>query len=173
MNMFGIRRVAGYGLLIVALLSTSFQSALLAVAQDQSVIAPPDRSSTDEARVVSGPIADAELDRPPAPDRAVVTDQSNPSWQTVYGTEAGRQLLPPRRSEVPAQIEGATPPLNGFWNTHLIQAGTQGVTADSICARRPIIRSVERFGPARLWTKCVGHLWLDFDHGQPRRISEQ
>ena len=133
MNTFGMRRVL-YGLLIAALLSSPFQSSLPARAQDQTVIDQPDRSSVEEARasearVISGPIADAALDQAPAPDRAVVVDRENPNWQTVYGTEAGRQLLPPRRSEVPAQIDGATPPLNGFWITRTIQSGTNGITA--------------------------------------------
>ncbi len=96
MKMLSLRRVWLYGLLITALLSSPFQMIYPAVAQDQTVIAPADRSSVEEARTISGPIADAALDQAPAPDRAVVIDQSNPNWQTVYGTEAGRQLLPPR-----------------------------------------------------------------------------
>ena len=38
-------------------------------------------------------------------------------------------MLPPRRSEVPAQVEGAVPPLSGFWITRTIQSGTNGITA--------------------------------------------
>jgi ligand-binding sensor domain-containing protein/thiamine phosphate synthase YjbQ (UPF0047 family) len=129
MNAPSSRRVVLYSLLVLALLSSPLQFVGVARAQDQSTIAPPDQSSVDEARVVSGPAADAALDRAPAPDRAVVVDRDNPSWQTVYGTEAGRQLLAPRQSEVPAQIEGAVPPLTGFWNTQTIQAGAQGITA--------------------------------------------
>ncbi len=129
MNAPSSRRVVLYCLLVLALLSSPLQFVGVARAQDQSTIAPPDRSGLDESRVVSGPVADAALDRAPAPDQAVVVDQANPNWQTVYGTEAGRQLLSPRQSEVPAQFEGATPPLSGFWITHTLQAGAQGVTA--------------------------------------------
>lgn len=129
MNAPSSRRVVLYCLLVLALLSSPLQFVGVARAQDQSTIAPSDRSGLDEVRVVSGPVADAALDQAPAPDQAVVVDQANPNWQTVYGTEAGRQLLSPRQSEVPAQVEGATPPLSGFWITHTLQAGAQGVAA--------------------------------------------
>ncbi|HTP09314.1 MAG TPA: hypothetical protein VMP08_13755, partial [Anaerolineae bacterium] len=125
-----IRRFVSSLLIIAALIGASLQPIAVGSVLSQSSSDPgtPDRVA-DPIVSTSGPVADPALDQPPAPDQAVVTDQQNSDWQTVYGTEAGRQLLPPRRSEVPAAIEGAVPPLNGFWSTQTIQAGAQGVTA--------------------------------------------
>lgn len=125
-----IRRVVLYLLVIAALIGSSLQplAATTAVAREQADPRAPDRA-TDPAVQVSGPSVDASLERAPDPDKAVVVDKANPAWRTVYGTEAGRQLLPPRQSEVPAATNGAVPPLTGFWDTQTIQAGTQGITA--------------------------------------------
>ncbi len=124
------RRVVLSLLISAALIGSNLQPimATTILAQNRSDPGTPDRPTDPEVQI-SGPTVDASLERAPDPDKAVVIDQANPDWRTVYGTEAGRQLLPPRRSEVPAAIEGAAPPLTGFWSTQTIQAGTQGVTA--------------------------------------------
>jgi hypothetical protein len=87
------------------------------------------QQAADPTVQISGPSVDASLERAPDPDQSLIVDQANPQWRTVYGTEAGRQLLPPRRSEIPAQVEGAVPPMTGFWITRTIQSGTNGITA--------------------------------------------
>ncbi len=157
MNAWSVRRVVLYGLLIIALLSSPFQAILMVAAQDQTVDQAA-QSNTDEARVVSGPVADAALDQPPSPDRAVVVDRDNPSWQTVYGTEAGRELLPPRRSEVPAQIDGGVPPLSGFWTSHTLQAGTQGITAIAYAPDGRLFAAISGLG-LRVYGPNVSNLY--------------
>jgi ligand-binding sensor domain-containing protein len=122
-------RVVLYVLIVAALIGSSVHPiAASTLAQDRSDPRTPDRVADPEVQI-SGPSVDAALERAPDPDRALIVDQANPQWRTIYGTEAGRQLLRPRRSEVPAAIEGASPPLSGFWITRTIQSGTNGITA--------------------------------------------
>jgi ligand-binding sensor domain-containing protein len=125
-----VRRVVLSSLIVATLIGSNLQPmvATPVLAQDRSDPNTPDRAVDPETQI-SGPSVDASLERAPDPDKAVVVDQANPQWRTVYGTEAGRQLLPPRQSEVPAQIEGAVVPLNGFWITRTISAGTNGISA--------------------------------------------
>jgi ligand-binding sensor domain-containing protein len=124
------RRFALTLMLIVTLISTPLQLITSASPRDQNLssIDAPDQPSDQNVSTQPAKV-DASLEAAPAPEKAVVVDQANPDWRTVYGTEAGRQLLPPRRSEVPAQSDGAVLPLSGFWITRTIQAGTQGLTA--------------------------------------------
>ncbi len=130
MRTSSVGRVVLYLLIVAALIGSSVQpiGAMSVLAQDRSDPLTPDQA-TDPAAQINGPSVDASLERAPEPDQALIVDQANPQWRTVYGTEAGRQLLPPRRSEIPAQVEGAVPPMTGFWITRTIQSGTNGITA--------------------------------------------
>jgi len=74
-------------------------------------------------------VLDDRLAQPPAPAQAVVVNADNPNWVTVYGSEAGAQLLPPRQPDLPMAVEGATPPLSGTWLTSTTLAGAGSVTA--------------------------------------------
>jgi ligand-binding sensor domain-containing protein len=124
-----LRRVVVSLLMIAALIGSSLQPIVgtSILAQGRSNSGLPDRVSDPEVQI-SGPKVDASLERAPDPDKAVVADRAHPNWRTVYGTEAGRQLLPPRLPEVPSLVEGATPPLTGFWITRTL-AGANGITA--------------------------------------------
>jgi ligand-binding sensor domain-containing protein len=117
-------------LIVAAMIGPSVQPivATAVLAQYPSDPGTPDRT-TDPEMQISGPSVDAALDRAPDPDRAVDLDRANANWATVYGTEAGRQLLSPRLPEAPTQVDGAVVPLSGFWITHTIQSGTNGITA--------------------------------------------
>ena len=66
---------------------------------------------------------DAALERAPAAALAVVADPDYPAWQTVYGTEAGRQLLPPRRAMGLAAVQGPEPTLIGAWRAAQFPVG--------------------------------------------------
>ncbi|HSD85745.1 MAG TPA: two-component regulator propeller domain-containing protein, partial [Anaerolineae bacterium] len=118
-------------LLIVVLISAPLQSIVptFALAASMRSISDPSQPPDQTEVQITGPQVDAALEAAPRPDQALVVDQANPNWITRYGTEAGRQLLPPRQPDVPTTINGATPPMSGFWLTTTLQAGTNGVTA--------------------------------------------
>jgi len=125
-----IHQVALSSVIVATLIGAQLQPIVAAavLAQDRSDPDTPDRAADHDVSI-DGPVVDAALDRAPDPKQAIVTDKANPQWRTVYGTEAGRQLLPPRQSEVAAQSEGAVVPLSGFWITRTAQSGTNGITA--------------------------------------------
>jgi ligand-binding sensor domain-containing protein len=125
-----IRRGIVLSVIIATVIGSNLQPivATSVLAQTPADSGTPDRAADPEMQI-SGPGVDAALERAPDPDKALVIDQANPQWRTVYGTEAGRQLLQPRQSEVPAQVDGAVVPLSGFWITRTAAAGTNGITA--------------------------------------------
>lgn len=74
------------------------------------------------------PTFDPAMDAAPAEADALVVDPHNPQWMVRYGSEAGRQTVPPAPAPTWLVPAGPEIPIGG-WDASIIEAGTKDVAA--------------------------------------------
>lgn len=75
------------------------------------------------------PTFDPAMDAAPAEADALVVDPHNPQWTVRYGTELGRQTIPPVMAPAWLVPAGPTIPIGGWADTLTIEAGTKDIMA--------------------------------------------
>ena len=123
-----LKALVSVALIVTTLGQTSIQTPALASAPTHQVISETPASSPPPALVqgwlVDSAHVDPALDAPPSAAEATVTDRNNPAWQVHYGTQAGRNLIPPRSAPQALTTSGPQAPLSGAWLTMTLQTGT-------------------------------------------------